>query len=60
MTHVSIAELRKHCTDVIGDPRKTETEHYPMAELPDEWKVGDDGDPAQNWVAAVRRQRESG
>jgi hypothetical protein len=28
-----------------------------MAELPDEWRVGDDGSSAPNWVAALRRSR---
>lgn len=28
-----------------------------MAELPDEWKVGDDGSPPPNWVAALHRSR---
>lgn len=28
-----------------------------MAELPDEWKTGDDGSPAPNWVAALHRSR---
>lgn len=28
-----------------------------MAELPDERKVGDDGSPAPNWVAALHRSR---
>ncbi len=39
------------------DVRAIEDELYPMAELPDEWKVGDDGTPAQNWVAALHRSR---
>jgi excisionase family DNA binding protein len=30
---------------------------FPMAELPDEWKLGDDGSPALNWVAALHRSR---
>lgn len=58
MTDVSIDELHKHSTDVI-DRAADGGELYPMAELPDEWKVGDDGEPAQNWVAAVRRQSEA-
>src|SRR6185437_15801174 len=33
------------------DLRTVEDELYPMAELPDVWKVGDDGSPAPNWVA---------
>jgi hypothetical protein len=28
-----------------------------MAELPDEWKLGDHGSPAPNWVAALHRSR---
>jgi hypothetical protein len=28
-----------------------------MAELPEEWKVGDDGLSAPNWVAALHRSR---
>lgn len=46
----------------IIEPRelqKVENEIYPMADLPDEWKVGDDGKPALNWVAAVHRSRAS-
>lgn len=39
------------------DVRALEDELNPMAELPDEWKVGDDGSPAQNWVAALHRSR---
>jgi excisionase family DNA binding protein len=39
------------------DVRAIENELYPMAELPDEWKVGDDGTPAQNWVVALHRSR---
>lgn len=34
-----------------------EDELFPMAELPDEWKLGDDGSPAPNWVAALHRSR---
>lgn len=26
-----------------------------MAELPDEWKLSDDGSPGPNWVAALHR-----
>jgi hypothetical protein len=40
-----------------SDVRAIEDELHPMAELPDEWKIGDDGSPAQNWVAAVHRSR---
>ncbi len=39
------------------DLRAVEDELFPMAELPDEWKVGDDGSPAPNWVAALHRSR---
>jgi hypothetical protein len=28
-----------------------------MADLPDDWRTGDAGTPAQNWVAAVHRSR---
>jgi hypothetical protein len=40
-----------------GHVRAIEDEPYPMAELPDEWKTGDDGSPAPNWVAALYRAR---
>jgi excisionase family DNA binding protein len=40
-----------------ADVRAIEDELYPMAELPDEWKTGDDGSPAPNWVAALHRSR---
>jgi len=40
-----------------GPVRATEDELHPMAELPDEWKTGDDGSPAPNWVAALHRSR---
>jgi excisionase family DNA binding protein len=40
-----------------ADVRAIEDELYPMAELPDEWKTGDDGLPAHNWVAALHRSR---
>jgi len=33
-------------------------EIYPMADLPDEWKTGDNGEPALNWVAAIHRSTE--
>lgn len=39
------------------DVRAIEDELYPMAELPEEWRVGDDGTPARNWVAALHRSR---
>jgi excisionase family DNA binding protein len=39
------------------DVRAIEDELYPMADLPDEWRVGDDGSPAPNWVAALHRSR---
>ena len=42
-------ELRALCA--------VEDELFPMAELPDEWKLGDDGSPALNWVAALHRSR---
>ena len=37
--------------------RHLEDELFLMAELPEEWKVGDDGSPAPNWVAALHRSR---
>jgi len=37
------------------DLRTIEDEMFPMAELPEEWKLGDDGSPAPNWVAALHR-----
>lgn len=39
------------------DLHHIEDELFPMAELPEEWKVGDDGSPAPNWVAAIHRSR---
>jgi excisionase family DNA binding protein len=32
-------------------------ELYPMAELPAEWRTGEDGSAAPNWVAAVYASR---
>jgi hypothetical protein len=40
-----------------ADARAIVDELYPMAELLDEWKTGDDGSPAPNWVAALHRSR---
>jgi excisionase family DNA binding protein len=40
-----------------ADVRAIEDELYPMAELPEEWKTGDDGSAAPNWVAALHRSR---
>lgn len=40
-----------------GCVRAIEDKRYPMAELPDEWKTGDDGSPSPNWIAAPRRSR---
>jgi hypothetical protein len=40
-----------------GRVRAIEDELYPMSGLPDEWKTGDDGSPAPNWVAALHRSR---
>lgn len=40
-----------------GPLRAIEDKLYPMAELPDEWKSGDDGSPAPKWVAALHRSR---
>jgi excisionase family DNA binding protein len=39
------------------DVRAIEDELFPMAPLPEEWQVGDDGSPAPNWVAALHRSR---
>ena len=39
------------------DVRRLEDELHPMAQLPDEWRTGDDGTPAPNWVAALHRSR---
>jgi excisionase family DNA binding protein len=30
---------------------------YPMAELPAQWRIGDDGSTAPNWVAALHHSR---
>jgi excisionase family DNA binding protein len=37
--------------------RALENKLFPMAELPGEWKLGDDGSPALNWVAALHYSR---
>lgn len=42
---------------IIAYLRAMEDELFPMAELPDEWKLDDDGSPALNWVAALHRSR---
>jgi excisionase family DNA binding protein len=47
----------RHHEIEAGDLRQIEDELFPMAELPDEWKVGDDGTRAPNWVAALHRSR---
>lgn len=47
----------RHHEIEAGDLRQIEDELFPMAELPDEWKVGDDGSPPPNWVAALHRSR---
>lgn len=39
------------------DVRALEDRIHPMAPLPDEWLIGDDGSPAPNWVAALHRSR---
>lgn len=39
------------------DLRVIEDELHPMSELPEEWRVGDDGTLAPNWVAALHRSR---
>lgn len=31
---------------------------YPMSAIPDAWKVSDNGQPLQNWVAAIHRSRD--
>lgn len=46
----------RHAIDV-RDLRVIEDELHPMSELPEEWRVGDDGTPALNWVAALHRSR---
>lgn len=35
-----------------------EDDLFPMAELPEDWKLGDDGLPARNWVVALHRSRD--
>jgi len=40
-----------------GPVRAIEDELHPMAELPDEWKTGDDRSPATNWIVARHRSR---
>ena len=47
---------RRHAIE-DRDLRTIEDELFPMAELPQEWQVGDDGSPAPNWVAALHRSR---
>jgi excisionase family DNA binding protein len=47
----------RHHEIEASDLRRIEDELFPMAELPDEWKIGDDGSPAPNWVAALHRSR---
>jgi len=47
----------RHHEIEAGDLRRIEDELFPMAELPEEWKLGDDGSPAPNWVAALHRSR---
>ena len=47
----------RHHEIEVRDLRRIEDELFPMAELPDDWKVGDDGSPAPNWVAALHRSR---
>jgi excisionase family DNA binding protein len=32
-------------------------ELYPMAELPADWRLGEDGSPAPNWVAGLYLSR---
>jgi hypothetical protein len=40
-----------------GPLHAIEDKLYPMAELSEGWKTGDDGSPAPNWVAALHRFR---
>jgi excisionase family DNA binding protein len=47
---------RRHAIEE-RDLRMIEDALFPMAELPDEWQVGDDGSMAPNWVAALHRSR---
>lgn len=47
---------RRHAISDL-DLRAVEDELFPMADLPDDWKIGDDGSPAPNWVAALHRSR---
>jgi excisionase family DNA binding protein len=46
----------KHAIDAL-DLRVIEDELHPMSQLPEEWRVGDDGTTAPNWVAALHRSR---
>ncbi len=39
------------------DLRPILDELYPMSPLPQEWRIGDDGSPAPNWVAALHLSR---
>jgi excisionase family DNA binding protein len=39
------------------DLRPILDELYPMSPLPEEWRIGDDGSPAPNWVAALHLSR---
>jgi hypothetical protein len=39
------------------DLRVVEDELYPMSELLEEWRIGDGGTSAPNWVAALHRSR---
>jgi excisionase family DNA binding protein len=46
----------RHAIDA-HDLRMIEDELFPMSELPEEWRIGDDGSRAPNWVAALHRSR---
>jgi hypothetical protein len=60
---LAVAETASRISDIVrswvreGPVRAVEDKLHPMAELPDEWKTGDDGSPAPNWVAALHRSR---
>jgi excisionase family DNA binding protein len=49
--------IGQHHAIEVRDLRMIEDVLFPMAELPDEWQVGDDGSSAPNWVAALRCSR---
>jgi excisionase family DNA binding protein len=41
----------------VEDLRPILDELFPMTPLPEEWRIGDDGSLARNWVAALHRSR---